>query len=72
MSAYQSRQKWKVSFCESVRDAGEKFFQDLRSSCDHCHTIIVIATARNAAGSNPENLEVMINMDCFIGCAASQ
>ena len=30
---------------------------------DHDHARIVIATARNAAGSHPENLQVMINMD---------
>jgi hypothetical protein len=34
--------------------------------------MIVIATARNAAGSHPEDLEVMINMDCFVGCADAQ
>jgi hypothetical protein len=37
--------------------------QDLRSLYDHDHTRIVIATARNAAGSHPEDLQVMINMD---------
>ncbi len=29
----------------------------------HDHTRIVIATARNAARSHPEDLQVMINMD---------
>jgi hypothetical protein len=35
---------------------------------DH-HQFIVIATARNAAGSNPEDLKGMINMDCFAALA---
>jgi hypothetical protein len=34
--------------------------------------MIVIATARNAAGSNPGGLEILINMDCFVGCADAQ
>jgi hypothetical protein len=46
--------------------------QDLRSYCDHYHKFIVIATARNAAGSNPEVHKTLIAMDCFVGCAASQ
>jgi mRNA-degrading endonuclease HigB of HigAB toxin-antitoxin module len=49
--------------------------QDLRTwviSITKCARQVVIATARNAAGSNPEDLKAMINMDCFVGCAASQ
>jgi hypothetical protein len=34
--------------------------------------MIVIATARNAAGSTPENLKMMINMDCLVVCADAQ
>jgi hypothetical protein len=34
--------------------------------------MIVIATARNAAGSHPEECKILICMDCFFGCAASQ
>jgi hypothetical protein len=46
--------------------------QDLRSLYDHDHTRIVIATARNAAGINPEAHKTLIAMDCFVGCADAQ
>jgi hypothetical protein len=51
------------------------FYQDLRtwmSFITKCAKQIVIATARNAAGSNPEAHKTLIAMDCFVGCAASQ
>jgi hypothetical protein len=34
--------------------------------------MIVIATARNAAGGNPEAHKTLIAVDCFVGVAASQ
>jgi hypothetical protein len=46
--------------------------QDVLSVYDHDHTRTVIATARNAAGSNPEVLGILICMDCFVGCADAQ
>jgi hypothetical protein len=49
--------------------------QDLRTwviFITKCTRQVVIATARNAAGSNPEHLKVMINMDCLVGCADAQ